>query len=158
MTTQLITNWADHDDALLKLLGQVSQSLDIFDEDLSRLNLERPQTIESLRRFLVTDEQNKLRIILRNPELFRRRSPRLMQLFRNHPEKISVLECPQHLLSLSDNLVLIDDRNALVRFHKDNARSKAIFDNPNECIAYKHRFEEIIREGCEPISATILGL
>jgi hypothetical protein len=158
MTTQLITNWTDHDEALLKLLRELSQPLDIFDENLSRLNLERPEMVESIRRSLVSNEQNRLRIILRNPEPFRRHSPRLMQLFRNHPEKITILECPQHLLSLSDNLLIIGDGNALIRFHKDHARSKAIFDNTSECISYKHRFDEILREGCEPVCATILGL
>ena len=158
MTTELITNWTEHDDALRKLLLPLSKSLRIFDEDLTRLNLERKEIAESFRHFLVANERNTLRIILRNPEPFQRNSPRLMKLLREYPKRMTVFECPQHLLSLGDNLLLVDDRHALVRFHKDNVRSKAIFDNADECISYAHRFEEIAKEGGEQICATTLGL
>ena len=158
MSTELITNWAEHDNALRKLLLRLSQSLRIFDEDLTRLNLDRREIAESFQHFLAASERNTLRIVVRNPEPFRRSSPRLMELLRNYPEKMAVFECPPHLLSLGDNLLLVDDKHALVRFHKDNVRAKAIFDSSDECISYVQRFEEIAKDGGEQICATTLGL
>lgn len=158
MTTELITSWAEHDVALRRILSELSQSLCVFDEDLTRLNLEQPEAADSIRGFLGSKAQSRLKIVLRNPEPFRRNSPRLMNLLGSHPEKMSVIEAPSHLLSLSDCIVLVDDRHALIRFHEDHARSKVIVDNASECMPYAKRFDEIFREGGEPISATTLGL
>ena len=158
MTTELINSWTEHDEALLRLLLQLSRSLRIFDADLSRLNLERREIAESLRRFLVGGSRHTLQFILKDPEPFQRRSPRLVQLLKDYPEKMTVTVCPQHLLSLCDSLVLIDDDYALIRFHQDNVRSKAVFANRDECIPYALRFDEIAREGGEPVGVTPLGL
>jgi hypothetical protein len=158
MTTELINSWTEHDEALRRLLPQLSRALRIFDEDLSRLNLERREIAESLRAFLLRSPRNTLKIILKDPDPFLRRSPRLVQLLRDYPERMTVSVCPQHLSSLSDSLLLIDDEHALVRFHQDNVRAKAIFADRDECIPYTLRFEEIAREGGEPLATTPLGL
>ncbi|MFZ4536519.1 MAG: hypothetical protein ACOYNV_09440, partial [Propionivibrio sp.] len=80
MNSELITSWAEHDNSIQKILLQVSQSLCIFDEDLTKLKLERPANAEALHRFLSTFRQNRLRIVVKNAEPFRRDSPRLMKL------------------------------------------------------------------------------
>ncbi|MEI7612034.1 MAG: hypothetical protein WCK63_03935 [Betaproteobacteria bacterium] len=158
MTTELISNWAEHDIALCRILPELSQSLRIFADDLTRLDLERPEIADSLRHFLAADAQNTLKIVLKNSESFSRNSPRLMNLLRSYPDRMTVIAAPDHLASLSDNIVLVDDRHALIRFHQDHVRSKLIVDNAAECLPYAQRFDAIIREGGEPISATTLGL
>jgi hypothetical protein len=158
MTTELINSWTEHDDALRRLLLQLSRTLRIFDGDLSRINLEQREIAESLRRFLTASPRNRLKIILQDPEPFLRRSPRLAQLLKDYPERMAVTRCPQHLLSLSDSLMLVDEEHALVRFHHDNVRAKAIFNDRDECIPYAQRFEEIAREGGETLTVSPLGL
>lgn len=158
MSQELITNWGEHDSSLQKILALASTRLSIFDEDLSKLKLERPGNTDILHRFLSSDRQHLLRIVLKNAEPLRRDSPRLMKLLATFPQNMRVFECPPHLASLNDSLLIADDRHALIRFHKDNIRSKLLSDMPEECRPYVHRFEEIMKEGGEQICATTLGL
>jgi hypothetical protein len=158
MNSELITTWSEHDNSLQKILALAKQRLSIFDEDLSRLNLERAENAEILRRFLAADERSSLRIVVKNADPFQRSCPRLMKLLTLYPHKMAVVECPLQLASLNDALFIVDDRHALVRFHKDNVRSRMIVDNPGDCLPYVHRFEEIVKEGGTPICATTLGL
>jgi hypothetical protein len=158
MNAELITDWEKHDSSLRIVLALASRTLLIFDEDLSRLNLERPDSAEILRRFLASDINNRLQILVRNAEPFRRESPRLMKLLEDYPETMTVYECSPHLSSQNDAMLIADDRHALIRFHKDNVRSKIIIDNIEECAPYARRFEEITNEGGEQVSATTLGL
>ena len=41
MNSELITNWGHHDQSLRKILELATQSLRIFDEDLSKLKIEQ---------------------------------------------------------------------------------------------------------------------
>lgn len=158
MTTELITDWSTHSQAFAEILKRATRSIDVFDQDLARLPFEQHEHAETLRRFLAGDEKTSLRIVLRNPEPFRRTSPRLMKLLATYSQKMSVIECPAQLASLSDSLFLVDDQHALVRFHQENVRSKRIDHDQEECKIYALRFSEIIKEGGEEISASTLGL
>lgn len=158
MTRTLITTWHEHDESLETVLKQASRSLRIFDEDLTRLKLERPLAADVLHRFIMADSRNRIQIILRNTEPFQRQSPRLMKLFTQYPQSMEVFRCPEHLASLSDSLFLADEHHGLIRFHRDNVRSKVILDDRDECLPYIKRFEELLLEGGERITAIPLGL
>jgi len=158
MNTELITYWAEHDSSLQKLLALASHTLRIFDEDLSKLKLENADNAETLHRFLAASDGNNLYIVLKNAEPVRRNCPRLMKLLAAYPQRMTIVECPEHLASLGDSLFIVDDCHALIRFSKDFARAKAIIDNTDECSPYLHRFEEIVKEGGEQVCATTLGL
>ena len=158
MAYELITSWSVHDQSLTKILRLASKSLRIFDDDLEKLKLETAGNAEILRQFLASSTQHVAQILVKNAEPLRRNSPRLMALLANHPLNLNVLVCPAHLESLNDSMVIADDQHALIRFHKDNVRSKAITDTPEECAPYANRFYEILREGGEQLSATTLGL
>ena len=158
MNSGLITCWADHDLALREVVSRASMSLRIYDEDLSRLQLEQPEISEILRRYLISRDSDILQIIVRNAGPFKRNSPRLMNLLSDYPERMCVYESPEGLAMLNDAFLIADDKHALIRFHKDNVRSKLILDTPEECQPYVNRFQEILNEGGEQISATTLGL
>lgn len=158
MNPQLITGWSEHSSFLKNILVLASKTLCIFDHDLSKLKLEQTDNAESLRRFLSTDRKNTLWIVVKNAEPIRRDNPRLMKLLSTYPQNMTLVECPSHLSSLGDSMLIADDRHALIRFHTDHARSKAIIDNPEECLPYALRFKEIVKEGGEQVFATPLGL
>lgn len=158
MDSELITNWTDHKHSFQKILFLATRTVRIFDEDLSKLGLEQPDNASFLRRFLGTDHHNKLAIVLRDPEPFRKSSPRLMTLLAEFSHGMSVIECAPQLASLNDSMVIVDDNHALVRFSGDQARSRVIIENGEACRPYIQRFEEILMEGGSPIGATILGL
>jgi len=158
MSYELITSWSAHHNALTQLLKLALKSVKIFDEDLEKLKLERADNCELFRQFLAADRRRIAQIFVKNPEPLRRNSPRLMQLLANHSSNLSIHVCPPHLGSLNDSMFIVDDRNALIRFHKDHVRSKIIGDDAEECAPYVNRFAEIQREGGEQVSATTLGL
>lgn len=159
MNPGLITDWTEHDSTVQKVLLLATHTLRIFDKDLTRLGLEKPETAFFLRRFLSRDRKSSISIIVRDAEPLRRSSPRLMALFSDFPHAMHVHEWPASLAaSLKDNLLLSDTSHALIRFHDDHARSKAIIDNASECRPYVLRFEEISKEGNTAISPTTLGL
>lgn len=158
MSSELITNWSEHDSSLQKVLSLVSTTLCVFDEDLSKLKLERLEHADALHRFLLSDKRNFLRIVLKDSEHFLRHSPRLIKLLSVFGQNMSVVECPQHLRSLNDSLLIADGRHALIRFHKDSVRSKLIVDSTGDCKPYANRFEEIVKEGGQPVRTSALGL
>lgn len=158
MNPQLLTNWSDHDHSLQKILLLATRTLRIFDEDLTRLGLENTENAFFLRRFLTSERRNTLTIVVRNADPLRRNSPRLLKLLNDFPNSVTIHEGPPQVAALNDAMVLADNAHALVRFHKDQVRSKVLIDNTDECRPYLLRFEEILKEGGTPISATTLGL
>ncbi len=158
MKPELITSWAEHRSYLQKILLLATRRIRIFDEDLVELGLEKKENAFFLRRFLSGEHQSKLQIVLRNPEPFRRNSPRLTSLFADYQGKMEVYECDSQLTKLSDAMLLVDDEHALIRFHKDQVRSKAIIDNSSECRPYFSRFEEMLKGGVIALSSMTLGL
>ena len=158
MNAELITNWTDHDRSLHCILELAKHSLRIFDEDLSKLKLENAENASLLQRLLASERHHSVQILLKNADTVQRNCPRLMKLLRQYPESMTITQCPQHLASLSEALLIADDNHALVRFHMDNVRCKAIIGSTDECIPYLLRFEEIRKEGGDQICATPLGL
>jgi hypothetical protein len=158
MSAELITSWSEHDSSLQRILHLAAQSLCIFDDDLARLKLERPDNAALLRALLAAGGERTLQIVLKNPDPLRRASPRLMQMLATYPQCMTVIECPPHVAALADSLFIVDRRHALVRFSRDYPRCKAIIDDAVQCAPYVHRFAQIIDEGGEQISATTLGL
>lgn len=158
MSSELITSWGEHDAALRKMLSLASRSICIFDGDLSKLKLGQSEPTELLRRFFDAGRQNNLSMVLQDTEHLRRDQPRLMELLAIRPQNMTIIQCPSQLLELKDSMVIIDGRHALIRIHKDHARSRVIFDSDEDCAPYVKRFEEILNEGGEPVGATTLGL
>ena len=158
MPSELITCWTDHGAAIDKILARATRSLCIFDEDLTRLDFEQAGRAETLRQFLAADRQRTIRIALRNSEPLLRKCPRLMKLLATYGQTLSILQCPPHLASLSDALLLADESHGLIRFHQDQPRAKCILDDVNACRPYHVRFEDILKEGGTFISPTLLGL
>ena len=158
MNPELITQWAEHDSAVQKILLLATRSIRLFDADLAKLRLESRENILFLRRFLTAAPHNTLQIVLRDAEPFRRNSPRLFKLLADFPHAVQVWECAPQLAQLTDAIFLSDDSHALIRIHQDHARSRVIIDNADACRRYLTRFDEILREGGTPVSATTLGL
>jgi len=158
MTAKLITTWAEHESAVQEILALATHTLCVFDENLAALKLERPDRLAALRRLLSSSPQHTLQIVVRDASLLQRDNPQLMQLLAAYSHNLKISECPPHLAALSDSLILADGLHALVRFHKDHARAKAIISDTEECAPYATRFTEILQEGGTPQSSTLLGL
>lgn len=153
----LMTSWSEYDVAIGQVLSVATRSLAIFDSDLSALKLEVPERHEVLAAFLRRPGA-RLRIAVQCPQPVLQHSPRLISLLRLYAHGFALLATPPHLSSLSDSLFLADDESGVIRFHRDHARSKTIIADPEACLPYCKRFEDIWNEGGTLLSGTTLGL
>jgi hypothetical protein len=153
--SELTTTWSEHDAALSRILELAESSLSIFDADLARF--ERPDNAAILQRFLSARE-HRVRIVVRNAAPLRENSPRLWKLLGIYDTAMTVFECPESLVELTDSFVIADDRHGLVRFHEDQPRCKTIVNDALECKPYVQRFEDLVGECGVTVGTTTLGL
>ena len=159
MSSTLLTSWSAYDDALQQILDLSPTTLLIFDRDLSALKLEQPQRANSLQRLLAARRATtRLAIVVQNTEFIERDSPRLMNLLATYFPAMTITAAPPQLSALSDSLLIADDKHALIRFHHQQARSRLIIDEDEECRPYCERFSAIVDEGGDPVSPNTLGL
>lgn len=156
--SEVMTTWQDYEEALDLVLLRARNELAIFDRDLERLWLDRPQRIEQLRRIVLPRNKNSLRIVVRESEHLLTRHPRLARLLDEGSHQFSLRRASDNLAQLTDSFVIADRRHALVRFHEDHARSRLIEDDADKVMPYLKRFEEIWQDGGTAISARATGL
>lgn len=154
----LITSWTDYAAAAHRMLGRATRTIAIFDHDLSALRLENPAVIASLTGFLRTSPLTSLRIAVQDSRPLLTAHPRLLSLLDTFAHKLHVVETPAHLAALADSLLIVDGDSALVRFHRDHARSKEIVADTVACEPYRRRFDDIWAETGTPVSARSTGL
>ena len=158
MSRELFTSWADYQSAIDHLLALAAKRIWIYDEDLGMLHLETAERIEMLKRPLASTRQDCLRIALRNTAPLQQRQPLVQRLLATHSHNSAAQQTPEQLNHLRDSMILVDDVHALIRFDRDQPRSKLLIDEPEEVMPYRRRFEEIWAEGGIPVATTTLGL
>jgi hypothetical protein len=158
MSRELITDWGAYQAGFDQLLGLAEHQLFIYDEDLSKLRLDHPTRLAQLKRLLLSAQPGSIRIALRNAEPFRRQQTQLIQLLATYAHIITIQETSQQLSSLRDSMVLVDGQQGLIRFDREQARSKLLLDEATELRPYLLRFDELWREPGDVVSATNLGL
>lgn len=158
MASELFTSWGEYQTAIDHILAMTQTELCIYDNDLSQLKLENGNRHELLRQFLQEHHGNRLQIALRNANLARDKSPRLMQLLSRHSDRMQVTETSDNLAHRRDSMILADRKHGLIRFEQDLARCKLVTQDEEGMASYRLQFQEIWQEGGTPISATMLGL
>lgn len=158
MSRELFTSWTDYQSAIDRLLALAAKRIWIYDEDLGLLHLETAERIEMLKRPLASTRQDCLRIALRNTAPLQQRQPLMQRLLATHSHNSAAQKTPEQLSHLRDSMILVDDVHALIRFDRDQPRSKLLIDEPEEVMPYRRRFEEIWAEGGIPVATTTLGL
>ncbi len=155
-----MTSWTDYRAAVDRLLALACEKIAIFDEDLGGLSLGSRANLDHLQGFLSKNGQGvALRIVVRDAAPFQRQQePGLLKLLGLYGHRATALQAPEHLARLRDNMLIVDDRHALIRFDRDQARSKLLLDEADEVRAYLKRFEDIWAEGGDAVGATTLGL
>lgn len=156
--SEVMTTWQDYDTALDRVLDRVQRQIVIFDRDLERLSLDRPDRISKLRRLVLQLGENRMRIVVRDDSRVLTRHPRLVKLLAEGSDRFFLRRVVDSLAHLNDSLVIADNNVALVRFHDDHARCRLIEDDAEAVLPYLNRCEEIWQEGGTPISPRRLGL
>lgn len=158
MARELITCWADYQTAIDRLLYMACEKICIYDADLSRLDLESALHLPQIQRVLQAGQRDSLQIIVRDANLLRHHSPRLLKLLTDFSDRSSAQQSPPDSAHLRDSLLIIDDQHALIRFERDLPRSKLLINEAAELKPYLNRFSELYAAGGESISAKTLGI
>ncbi len=158
MTRELITSWSDYQAAADRLLAMACQQISIYDEDLAWIKLDSPANLERLQRILKDGRGEALHIALRDASQLSQRHPALLRLLTVYGHRAAAQQTPPHLAHLRDSMILVDGKHALIRFDRDQARSKLLIDEAEELRPYVARFAEIYAAGGEPVRTTALGL
>lgn len=157
MSSHLLTSYGEYDAAVDLILSRAERKLDIFDFDLGLLKLNRPERHASLQRLLAT-QSHQLRIVVQNSQAVLAQQPLLLRLLELHGHHFSLLAAPPSLDHLTDSIIVADDAHALLRFHRDQPRSKLLEDEEEDVKTYLRRFQAIIDEGGTPLSPRVAGL
>lgn len=158
MSRELLTTWSDYQIAIDRVLALARKRICIYDEDLAQLHFESPARIAILKMVLSEEKHDCLRIALRNSSPLQQQQPLFRNLLKTFSHNSAVQQTSEQLSHLRDSMILVDDTHALIRFDRDQARSKLLIDESDEVMPYRRRFEEIWTEGGTPVSTTTLGL
>lgn len=158
MARELFTSWGEYQSALDRLLAMAEQEIRIYDEDLVILKLDAAPRLDQIKRLLKGNRPDTVQVALRNSEPFKHHQPRLLTVFATHAHAMAVQQTPEQLGHLRDSMILVDGRHGLIRFDRDQPRSKLLVDEIEELLPYRRRFEEIWNEGGIVVSPTTLGL
>ena len=154
----IILGERNYEAALDSVIVKAKNELLIFDQDFERGDYASQQRFEQLHTFLSTDKLSKLTIILQNTEHFIQHCPRLFELLTLYSHKMVVFETNDNAKLAKDCFVIADKRHYLRRFHIDQARFKYALNDAGECANLGTRFDELLDETTEAVSATKLGL
>ena len=148
----------NYETALNIVIAQAKNELLIFDQDFERGDYASQQRFEQLYTFLSKDDLSKLTVILQNSEHFIQHCPRLFELLKLYSHKMVVFETNDNAKLAKDCFVIADKRHYVRRFHIDQARFKYALNDVEECASLSMRFDELLDETTETVSATKLGL
>jgi hypothetical protein len=132
--------------AIDSVLSEARVSVDIFDSDLTRMQLGTPERMALLTNFLTTNVAPQLRIVIRDRDGsidIVRRLPRLMDLLDRYSHLFAIRQAPENLLHLADCHVIGDATHCARRFHEDHARGALISHDVAEVLPWAKRFAEL---------------
>lgn len=154
----IILGERNYEAALDIVIAAAENELLIFDQDFERGDYASSKRFELLFDFLSKDNLSKLTIILQNTEHFIQHCPRLFGLLKNYGHKMVVYETNDSAKVAKDCFVIADKQHYVRRFHIDQARFKYALNDVEECANLSMRFDELLDETADIVSATKLGL
>ena len=144
--------------ALDIVIASAQLELLIFDQDFTRGDYASLNRFDLMAQFLSKSELTKLTIVLQNTDYFIQHCPRLFGLLKNYGHKMVVYETNDTAKVAKDCFVIADKQHYVRRFHIDQARFKYALNEVEECANLGMRFDELLDETTEAVSATKLGL
>ena len=128
------------------VLAQARSSLQVFDADLTRMQLQTPERTALVTKFLTSNIAPQLRIVVRDNDGtsdIGRRLPKLMDLLEHYSHFFSIRKAPDNLMHLADCHVIADGLHCVRRFHIDHPRGALISGDLAEVLPWSQRFDEL---------------
>lgn len=140
------------------ILTKAQRRILIFDQDLRRGDFSGAARYEVLRNFLSTYVASELHIILHDADYFLQKCPRLNNLLRFYPHKMTVHVTDDSVKNFKSCFIVADEAHYIKRIHIDQARFKFAMDENIQNEILRQQFLELQAAAHEAISSTTLGL
>jgi hypothetical protein len=133
-------------------------SLFIFENDFDSIGFNSETRYNTLRHFLLSNQNARLHLLAHDPQPLIRFCPRMMMLLRQFGHNMQIYQTPSNLRHLSAPFAVADTQHFIRRFHFDDTRGIFAQNDPQEAIVLKSRFEEMWASSRPCATTTTLGL
>ncbi|MDZ4202212.1 MAG: hypothetical protein U1C96_08740 [Gallionella sp.] len=145
--------------AALDVLCQLAQHhLYLFEKNYDGLGFNSEARYETLRRFLLSNPNNRLFVLTHDTRYLSTLCPRMILLLQQFGHSMSIHQTPPHLREISEPFSVADDSHYARRFHFDDPRGILARHDPEKALALKARFLEMWAESRPAVTASKLGL
>jgi hypothetical protein len=141
-----------------RVLGLVRRELRIFDPDLSELEMNSAQRVETLSQFLRGGANRRVFIALHDVDYVSRRCPRFIALLGLYASSIFIYRTTGDAAKVQDCFVLADGDHLVRRPVTARPRGVLVIADPRECQPMRERFDEIWESSEPAVSASTTGL
>lgn len=148
---------SDYQDYIDEIIGLARHDLRIFEKCLDPA-FNSSERHEALRRFLLSSQRNRLRIVVHDIGNIGRDCPRMLQLLRNFSHATAIHETQPQAKGVYDPFTIADESHSVRRFHFDELRGLYAKNDPVEAHTLVKRFEEIWEASSPAVTPTTLGL
>lgn len=149
---------ADYVAALDTVCASARHTLDIFENNFEDIGFNTEARFDVLRRFLLESSNNRLNLLVHDPQYLTRRCPRMMELLRQFGHSMAIHQTPLNLRHVSDPFAVADLQHYVRRYHFDDTRGVLGQNDPEEARRLSSRFHEMWSTSHPCASGTTLGL
>lgn len=138
--------YGDYRSGVAEVLALATQTLTIYDADLSATGLESTPVSSILERLCrEAQREDAIRILVRTPRHLERDCPRLLLLLEHYGHRMSVRVRHHAAASAVEDrcFIVADGQHLITRFHSDAPRGKLRTDAGSECTPYLVQFEPL---------------
>jgi hypothetical protein len=154
----LLQSKGDYERGFGRVLGLARRELRIFDPDLSELQMNSSERLETLARFLRGGPNRRVFIALHDLEYVSRRCPRFMALLGIYASSVFVYRTLGDAAKVQDCFALADGDHLVRRPVTAQPRGVLVINDPKECQPMRERFDEIWESSEPGVSANTTGL
>lgn len=149
---------ADYVAALDTVLASAQHTLNVFEKNYEDIGFNTEARYDTLRHFLLASPNNRLNLLVHDPQHLIRYCPRMMMLLRQFGHSMFIHQTPQSLQHVSEPFAVADDAHYVRRYHFDDTRGLLAQNDPEGARLLNSRFHEMWTSSQPCASGTTLGL
>jgi hypothetical protein len=149
---------ADYIAALDTVCASAQRTLNIFEKNFEDIGFNSIARFETLQRFLLSNDMNRLNLLAHDPQPLIRFCPRMMTLLRQFGHNMFIYQTPKILHHVTDPFAIADNTHYVRRYHFDDTRGLLAMNDPEEAHRLSALFQEMWNSSQPCVSGTTLGL
>ncbi|MCB1955407.1 MAG: hypothetical protein KDG55_07010 [Rhodocyclaceae bacterium] len=158
MSVDHFDSFAAFDASVIALLGQASDSIRVFDVDLSIGPLAGARAAEMLSTMLHRNPKADVTFLLHQVRHVATQCPRLLNIYQRRTHQMKILQTSPRHRDFMQPFLVVDGQHVVTRFHADHARGKLCLDAPSEAAPFLFRFDELLESATPAPGLTVLNI